>query len=116
MRILGKNLRLYELRCGYESYARTTLDPHLPVGVEAGCACAAATASEEHAERVGIAVGVGGPVFDAGVDDFELEGEDMLKDVRARGGWHDGRECAEQVTHFGGDLIEEAQAGERGEP
>lgn len=114
---MGKgNLRLYELRCGYEPYARTTLDPHLPVGVEAGCACAAAAASEEHAERVGIAVGVGGPVFDACVDDFELEGEDMLEDVRARGGWHDGRECAEQVPHFGGDLVEETQAGERGEP
>ena len=104
----GKNLRLDELRCGDESYARTALDPHLAVGVEARRTCASAAASEEYAERVGVAVCVGGPVFDAGVDDVELEREDMLEDVCARGGRRDGRECAEEVRHFGGDLVEEA--------
>jgi hypothetical protein len=71
--------------------------------------------SEEHAERVGVTVRVAGPVFDAGVDDVELEGEDVLEDVRASGGRRDGPERAEEVGHFGGDLVEEAEAGEGGE-
>ncbi len=41
---------------------------------------------EERAERVGVAVCVARPVLDARVDDVELEGEDMLEDVRARRG------------------------------
>lgn len=78
------NLRLDKLRCGYEPYARTALHPHLAVGIEAGRTCATAAAPEEYAERVGVTAGVGGPVFDAGVDDVELEWEDVLEDVRAR--------------------------------
>ena len=56
-----------------------------------------------------------GPVFDAGVDDVELEGEEVLEDVRACGWGLDGRERAKEVGHFGGDLVEEAEAGEGGE-
>ena len=111
----GRDLCFDELRCGDEADARTTLDPHLAVDVEAGRARAPAAAPEEYAERVGVAVRVAGPVFDAGVDDVELEGEDVLEDVRARGRGHDGRERAEEVRLFGGDLVEEAEAGEGGE-
>lgn len=111
-----EDLDLDELRGGDETDARAALDPHLAVHVEAGRARAPPTASEERAERVGVAVGVAGPVFDAGVDDVELEGEDVLEDVRARGGRYDGCERAEEVGHFGGGLVEEAEAGEGGEP
>ena len=109
------NLCFDELRCGDESDARATLDPHLAVYVKAGCARAPAASLEEHAERVGVAVRVCGPVFDAGVDDVELEGEEVLEDVRACGWGLDGRERAKEVGHFGGDLVEEAEAGEGGE-
>jgi hypothetical protein len=111
----GEYLCFDELRCGDETDTRAALDPHLAVRVEAGRACVPAAPLEEHAERVGVTVRVAGPVFDAGVDDVELEGEDVLEDVRASGGRRDGPERAEEVGHFGGDLVEEAEAGEGGE-
>ena len=38
---------------------------------------------------------IAGPVLDAHVDDVELKGEDVLEDVRPRGGGLNGRESAE---------------------
>lgn len=71
------------------------------VRVHAGAPRAAPAATEEHAERVGVSVGIAGPVLDACVDDVELEGEDVLEDVRVRGGGCDGRERVEEVGRFG---------------
>jgi hypothetical protein len=59
------------------------------VGVIAGGPRAAPAPTEERAERVGVPVGVARPVLDARVDDVEFEGEDVLEDVRARGGGRD---------------------------
>jgi hypothetical protein len=49
------------------------------------------------------------------VYDVELEGEELFEDMCACCGRYDGRQCAEEVRHFGGDLVEEAEAGEGGE-
>jgi len=103
------------VRCGDERHACAALDPHLAIGVEAGAPRAAPAPAEEGAERVGVPVRVAGPVLDAGVDHVELEGEDVLEDVGARGGGLEGRERAEEVGRFGGGLVEEAEAGEGGE-
>jgi hypothetical protein len=71
------DLDLDKVRGGDQAHARAALDPYLAIGVET-CAPRAASASpEERAERVG------GPILDARVDDVELEGEDVLEDVRA---------------------------------
>ena len=111
-----RHLDLDELRGGDQAHARRALDPHLVVRVEAGRAGAAAAAAEERAERVCVAVCVAGPVLDAGVDDVELEGEDVLEDVRARGGGRDAPERAVQVRRLGRGLVEQAEAREGGEP
>ena len=100
---------------GDQAHARAALDPHLAIGVETCAPRAASAPPEEHAERVGVPVGVAGPVLDARVDDVELKGEDVLEDVRARRGRVEGRERAEHVRCFCRGLVEEAQAGERGE-
>ena len=108
-------LDLDELRRGDQAYARRALVPHLVVRVDAGRARAAPAAAEERAEGVGVAVGVAGPVLDAGVDDVELEGEDVPEDVRARGGGRDPAQRAVQVRRLGRGLVEEAEAREGGE-
>lgn len=94
-------LDLDELRGGDQAHARRALDPHLVVRVHAGAPRTAPAAAEERAESVGVAVCVAGPVLDACVDDVELEGKELLEDVRARGGGRDGRERAEEVRRFG---------------
>ena len=66
-----------------------------------GAPSAASAPAEERTERVGVAVRVVSPVLDACVDHVEFEGEDVLEDVRARGGWGDGGEGAEQVGRLG---------------
>jgi len=70
------------------------------IGVETCAPRAASTPTEEPAERVGVPVRIAGPIFDARVDDVELKGEDVLEDVRPRGGGLDRRERAEQVRRF----------------
>ena len=109
------DLDLDKVGGGDQAHARAALDPHLAIGVEP-CAPRAASASpEERAECVGVPVRVGGPVLDARVDDIELEGEDVLEDVRARRGRVERRERVEDVRRFCRGLVEEAQAGEGGE-
>jgi hypothetical protein len=94
------DLDLDKVRGGDQANARATLDPHLAIGVET-CAPRAASASpEERAERVGVPVRVGSPVLDARVDDVELEGEDVLEDVRAGRGWVERGERVEDVRRF----------------
>jgi hypothetical protein len=88
-------LCLYELRSGDQPDTGTTLDPHLSIRVQTGAPRAAPTPAEEHAKRIGIAVRIAVPIFYAGMDDVELEGEDVLEDVCARCGWGDGAERAE---------------------
>ena len=78
--------------CGDQAYTRAALDPHLAIGIETCAPRPASTPTEERAERIGVPVRIAGPVLDACVDDVELEGEDVLEDVRARGGRLDGRE------------------------
>jgi hypothetical protein len=82
------------VRGGDQAHARAALDPHLAIGVEP-CAPRAASASPKE-----------------GVDDVELEGEDVVEDVRARRG---RVERVEDVRRFCRGLVEEAQAGEGGE-
>ena len=89
------------MRGGDEPHASAALDPHLTIRVDAGAPRAASAPAEERAERVGVPVSVAGPVSDAGVDDVELEGEDVLEDVRARRGGLDRSERAVQVRRFG---------------
>jgi hypothetical protein len=100
---------------GDQTYARAALDPHLAIGVVACAPRAPSTPAEERAEGVGVPVGIGGPIPDACEEDVELEGEDVLEDVRAGGGRLDGGERAEQVGRFRRGLVEEAEAGEGGE-
>jgi len=109
------DLDLDKVGGGDQAYTRAALDPHLAIGVVPCAPRAASTPAEERAERVGVAVRIGGPVLDACEDDVELEGEDVLEDVRAGGGGLDGRERAEQVGRFCRGLVEEAEAGEGGE-
>jgi hypothetical protein len=89
------------MRGGDEAHASAALDPHLTIGVEAGAPRATSAPAQEHAECVGVSVSVAGPVPDAGVDDVELEGEDVLKDVRARRGRVERAERAVEVRRFG---------------
>ena len=57
------------------------------------------------------------PVPRARPQNIELEGDDALQEVRARGGGEAGRgvEDAEEVRALGGGLVEEAHAREGGE-
>jgi hypothetical protein len=103
------------VRGGDEPHAPPALDPHVAVRVDAGAPRAASAPTEDRAERVGVPVGVAGPIPDAGVDDVELEGEDVLEDVRAGGRGRDAGEHAEEVRRLGRGLVEEAEAGEGGE-
>jgi len=101
-----RDLDLDKVGCGDQAHARAALDPHLAIRVETCAPRPASTPTEEPAERVGVPVRIAGPVLDARVDDVELEGEDVLEDVRARGGRLDGRESAEQVRRFCRGLVE----------
>jgi hypothetical protein len=112
---LARYLDLDELRGGDQAHAPRALAPHLVVRVEAGRARAAPAATEERAERVCVAVCVAGPVLDAGVDDVELKGEDVLEYVRARGGGRDAPERAVQVRRLGRGLVEQAETREGGQ-
>ena len=111
-----RDLDLDKVGRGDQAYMRAALDPHLAIRVETCAPRPASTPTKERTESVGVPVRIAGPVFDACVDDVELKGEDVLEDVRARGGRLDGRERAEQVRRFCRGLVEEAEAGEGGEP
>ena len=62
-----------------QAYVGVALNSHLGIGVEACAPRAASTPPGVRAERVA------GPVLDAGQDDLELEGKDVLDDVGAGG-------------------------------
>ena len=70
------DLDLDKVRGSDQANARAALDPYLAIGVETCAPRAASAPPEERAERVG------GPVLDARVDNVEVEGEDVLEDVR----------------------------------
>ena len=71
---------------GDQAYARVALNSHLGIGVETCSPRAASTPPGVSARRVA------GSVLDAGEDDVELEGKDVLDDVGAGGGGLEGRE------------------------
>ena len=79
-----RDLDLDKVGCGDQTYTRAALDPHLTIGIETCAPRPGSTPTEERAERIGVPVRIAGPVLDACVDDVELEGEDVLEDVRAR--------------------------------
>ena len=95
-----RDLDLDKMGCSDQAHTRAALNPHMAIRVETCAPRPAPTPTEEPAERVGIPVRIAGPVLDARVDDVELEGEDVLEDVRPRGGRLDRRESAEQVRRF----------------
>ena len=79
-----RDLDLNKVGCGDQTYTRAPLGPHLAIGIETCAPRPASTPTEVRAERIGVPARIAGPVLDACVDDVELEGEDVLEDVRAR--------------------------------
>lgn len=49
------------------------------------------------------------PVCAARLEDLELEGKDIVEDVRLRGRRFDGGDGDEEIVAFGGDLVEETE-------
>jgi hypothetical protein len=66
----------------------------------------------QRAQLVKVANWVTGPVDASSAYDFELEGEDTLKDVLTRLGWLYTSESGKEVVAFGGALVEETHSGE----
>ena len=70
----------------------TSDDPHR--NVSPGCGIYTDGGARRRGEHITS------PVLDESVDDVELKGEDMVDDVRARGGGLYRRECAKDVGCF----------------
>ena len=103
------HLHLDELRRDDEAHARASLHPHLPVASPAlptRRTRLALALAQQRPEGVEVPQWVARPVLDAGAEDFELKRQDVLEDVRPRGGGRSGK-AGEQVGDLGRGLVEE---------
>lgn len=100
-------------------HPRASLHPHLPLlpallALAFRRPCLFFTPSQERCERVAVANMVTCPVWRAGAEHFKLEGQDCSKESAPSRG-REGVERMEEVGAFGGGLVEETKAGERGQ-